>query len=109
VVIVIGRDGRVRATADTAAQLSPEFVQTGERRASHIVPCDPVLRIAFKVLRRACGDRGRVGAWTRRWNVDWAVDLRPSGGPVIEPFADRHEALLHEVEWLIENWLPRGA
>ncbi len=36
----------------------------------------------------------------------WTADLSPVNGPQLGPFSTRHEALLAEVTWLNEHWLP---
>lgn len=36
----------------------------------------------------------------------WTADLSPVHGPVLGPFASRHDALTAEVSWLNEHWLP---
>jgi hypothetical protein len=35
----------------------------------------------------------------------WLVDLSPVGGPVLEPFKRRSEALAAEHAWLERHWL----
>jgi hypothetical protein len=35
----------------------------------------------------------------------WTADLSPVGGPALEPFALRSEALAAEVAWLEAHWL----
>ena len=37
----------------------------------------------------------------------WTADMSPVSGPELGPFSTRHEALLAEVTWLNENWLPQ--
>jgi hypothetical protein len=71
-----------------------------DRRASHIVPENSVLRWLFRLLRRLCRDGGAVATFTRRWPCSWQVNLRPSGGPVLGPFPLRTDALAAEVAWL---------
>jgi len=34
----------------------------------------------------------------------WLVDLAPIDGPLLGPFSTRSEALLAEVQWLLEHW-----
>jgi len=45
------------------------------RRASHILPVNPLKRITFRLLRLLFGERGWVAAWTRRWSGPWEVIL----------------------------------
>ena len=37
----------------------------------------------------------------------WTADLRPVGGPVLGPFAQRNEARSAELAWLEREWIPR--
>ena len=37
----------------------------------------------------------------------WHVDLSPVGGPRLEPFSCRSDALAAEVDWLAAHWLPQ--
>lgn len=72
-------------------------------RASHVLPLEPTKQLAFRLLRRAFGDEGRVAAWTRDWKGPWIVDMAPSGGPVLGPYLTRTEALERERRWLLVN------
>ena len=36
---------------------------------------------------------------------NWSADLSPVGGPILEPFTRRSEALATELAWLEEHWL----
>lgn len=38
----------------------------------------------------------------------WAADMWLVGGPVLEPFNKRSEALAAEVEWINDNILSKG-
>jgi hypothetical protein len=70
------------------------------RRASHVMPVNPIKRILFRILRRSVRDTCPLAEWSRRWRGDWQVDLSPSGGPPLGPFASRRQAIDQEVEWL---------
>jgi len=35
----------------------------------------------------------------------WLADLAPINGPLLGPFSSRSQALLAEVQWLLEHWL----
>lgn len=77
--IYIDEDGDIRCIGD-----APEFLDgVGERRAierlSHILPVNPIKRLAFRLLRLAFGDRGSVAQWTRQWRGPWEVRLVGSG------------------------------
>lgn len=41
--------------------------------------------------------------WDKEGN-GWTADMRPSGGPVLGPFALRAEALAAERQWLADTW-----
>lgn len=71
------------------------------RRVSHIEPCDPILRVLFRLVRRVVSDGGRVAAWTRAWRCRWRIDI--IGGPTFGGFSDRHEAIEREHRWLNER------
>ena len=75
------------------------------RRASHVEPANGFKRVLFRVVRCVAGDQGPVARWSRRWRGNWRVDLGPSGGPVLGPFADRKQAIDREIQWLSEHAL----
>lgn len=75
------------------------------RRASHIEPCNPLLRFAFYALRTLFGERGKVSDWTRSWSCPSQVNLAPVGGPTLGIYTNRQEAIDAEIEWLENNWL----
>ena len=52
------------------------------RRASHVEPNTFWARQAFYVLRWF-GDKGRIAEWTRNWSVQWRVNTKPVGGPIL--------------------------
>lgn len=104
-IIVIGRDGNARmAVTEDARPYLALSTSVEVKRASHVRPVDPVLKVVFKLLRRAFGDKGRVSDFTRGWRVDWEADMAPMGGPVLGPFNDRASALTAEERWLEENY-----
>ena len=45
------------------------------RRASHIVPLNPIKRAAFRLLRLVFGDQSNVASWTRSWRGPWLVRI----------------------------------
>lgn len=101
--MIVDTDGVVRAVkSDTLGWMEAEGA-CSTRRASHIVPLGPWRRLAFRLLRRVFGDSGRAADWTRRWQGPWAADLRPSGGPVLEHFWSRQDAIRTELGWLRAN------
>lgn len=75
------------------------------KRASHIEPCNWLLRLAFHAVRMA-GKRGE--AFSRTWPVDWRVNLKLSNGPTFGRFADRSKAIEAEEQWLADNNMGAG-
>ena len=71
------------------------------RRASNIEPCNRMLRIAFYGVRWIGGSVGEM--FTRRWKIEWRVNLQLSGGPTFGRFSDRSRAIEAEELWLVEN------
>lgn len=109
------RDGQMDFVA--VDEISPYLRRlrgsTTTRRLSHIEPACWPLRMAFRLLRRLFGDRGRVADWTRRWPCRWRVDFSPIGGPVHDrddrgrPFADRQSAVRYEYDQVLA-WMARA-
>lgn len=76
------------------------------RRASHVEPWHPVIRLLFRAIRFVSRDESRAAAWTRIWPCKWRVNLSPVGGPVVPvEWANRASAINFEVNWLNENFL----
>ena len=78
--LVIETTGTIRCLYSEAVELAALGSLTIER-ASHVEPT-------------------RAG--------QWQADLTPVSGPVLGPFAHRSEALTAEVDWLLQNWLPKS-
>jgi hypothetical protein len=75
------------------------------KRASHVEPWNPFIRCVFHTLR-LFGDTGRVADWSRRWSIDWRVNLSPVNGPILPiTFTNRATAIEFEVKWLEDNFL----
>lgn len=72
-------------------------------RASHVLPVNPVLRVAFRVLRWVFGDEGRAADCTRNWPCKWSVEI--IGGPNLGVYDSRSEAIDVEVAWVYANLL----
>jgi hypothetical protein len=76
------------------------------KRASHVEPLKLWQAYAFRLLRKAFGDEGRVANWTRDWKCQWIVDCRPINGPLHpQVFSNRAEAIEFEILWLNRNFL----
>jgi len=73
------------------------------RRASHVVPCEPLLKCLFRFIRQRVDDKSLLAEFTRLWPCAWEADMAPSGGPVLGPFPSRRQALKKERRWLIDN------
>jgi hypothetical protein len=70
-------------------------------RASHVEPCDFVLRALFHLLRKWFGDKGRMSEFTRAWPTKWRVNMNPVGGGILfETYYNRRTAIDAEVEAL---------
>jgi hypothetical protein len=79
-----------------------------KRRASHIEPLAPDLRVLFHLCRWIAGflkggEESWLAAWTRRWPCIWRV--RIVDGPTLGCYADRQQAIRDEIEWLEKNRL----
>jgi hypothetical protein len=101
-IINIDTDGRIELIAHAEALPIMEQGITIKRRASHVEPVNPVLRMAFHAIRRAAADDSALAAWTRSWRCLWRVAI--VGGPVLEEtWRDRLQAIAAEVAWLERN------
>lgn len=105
VTIRIKPDGTIRYLLTEGADV---FLteKTIVRRASHVEPVNPLLRVAFYGLRSIFGDKGRMTAFTRTWGCKWRVNLAPIGGPVLFGFwLDRQDAIQAEINYLNANFI----
>lgn len=98
-MITIHDDGRVEMLD---GQFDLGGRQVAKRRASHVVPTGRLRRLLFRLCRIA-GDDSELAAWTRTWDCNWTVDLRPSAGPVVSGFYNRDTAIEFEVDWISRN------
>ena len=96
--LLIHEDGRIEMIAGHGPELSGEGVAV-KRRASHVAPVNPLLRLAFHAIRCLVADESRLAGWTRRWRCQWRVAI--VGGPVLDgTWRDRLEAIAAEIEWI---------
>ena len=100
--IQIDNAGNVRylapvATSNELERGLGELGQAETHRASVIEPAGVMRRVAFRVLRRLCGDGGRAAAWTRRWGGRWRA--RVIGGPELGKYDTRKQAIRAEMAW----------
>lgn len=99
----IKRDGTLSVIMHAPEEAPPVHGDvTALARGGHVWPQNPLKRLAFRLLRRCCGDRGAVAAWTRTWRGPWIVVL--PGGHVRLPgtFATHGDAVKAEINWLLQ-------
>ncbi len=100
-------------TAPAAALLAGSVATSTKRRASHVEPCNVLLRLAFHAVRfldwfaafveEPLAAEQPLTKWTRSWPCLWRV--RVVGGPTFGPYRDRAQAIADEVAWLEVNRL----
>lgn len=100
--IIIEPNGDVRMVENSAVDASLLGIGVC-RRASNVLPRNPVLRAVFRYLRDRFGETGRVAAFTRRWPCLWMAEL--IDGPTFGPFRNRADAIAAEVAYLERNVL----
>lgn len=98
--ITILTDGRVEFLGDTCP-LDLPLVNPIRQRVSTIQPHNVWKRIAFLIVRRCFGERGRVADWTRRWAGPWRVTILATGQSAV--FEKRAEAIAWELTTLSES------
>lgn len=99
--ITIGSGGEMRCLSPaTGCEVQDALSTLGRattRRASVVEPVALWRRVAFRLLRWAFGDRGRVAAWTRRWRGQWRVQVLD--GPSLGTHDTREQAIRAEEAW----------
>lgn len=99
-------DGTLHAVADeTAERIAESLGGVSKRRASHVVPCHPWKRFAFRTLRRVFTERGHVASWCRSWRGPWEV--RFADNPHVVAFT--HPSRRVCIEWEIQRLNERLA
>lgn len=78
----IDENGDVLFLASNENDIFCELGDVVTKRASHVEPATFWARLAFHFLR-LFGDKTRVAEWTRGWQVEWRVNTKPVGGPVL--------------------------
>jgi hypothetical protein len=97
-LITIDTNGTMQFVArDELAGLLSEGKAT-KTRASQVQPSSLLLRAAFRAIRWATGETGRLSDWTRNWRCVWQAKI--VGGPYLGEFIDRADAIAAEIEWL---------
>ncbi|HXJ55423.1 MAG TPA: hypothetical protein VNU68_02050 [Verrucomicrobiae bacterium] len=95
--ITILPDGTVEFLGDTCP-LDLPLANPVRRRVSTIQPTVWWKRTAFLFLRRVCGERGRVAAFTRRWKGPWKAVILATGQSAV--FDSRQAAIDWEYQVL---------
>lgn len=67
--VTFNHDGTINYLGDDPLGLP--LTRKKVKRFSHVVPTQPLKRVAFRVLRMVFGERGRVAEWTRQWHGPW--------------------------------------
>ena len=101
-IITFHEDGSATTLATDALPLA-SIGQTTKRRVSHIWPCHPVKRIAFRVLRSLFGERGAVPTWCRSWRGPWEVRFARNIHRVVFSHPSRRVCLAWEINQLDGN------
>ena len=108
ITVTINPDGNQVFLKGHGADVFSEVGESKVRRASHVLPDDPFLRLAFCAVRLLVSDTSGLAAWTRTWNCLWRVDTAPVGGPVLCcRWRDRQQAIEAEVRFLNKFFLER--
>ena len=106
IVISIDTEGTVKYLVNEYTEGAfPEAAEP--RRASHVEPMGFPSLIAFRALRWAFGEDGRVGNWTRTWRGPWSLRMVVADCPITWCFDPRAEAIEYEINWLNANFLGR--
>jgi hypothetical protein len=95
-VISVAPDGTISAIYDDALAELFDQGQVSITRASHVEPVTVgELPWSVRVNLPSGIDLNNLSA-----SAGWCADMRPSGGPILGPFALRDQALAAEREWL---------
>lgn len=100
--VTINPDGTIEFVSSEELAPLRELGAVEKRRASHVEPCNWLLRVAFHIIRRQVSDESRIAEITRRWPCRWRVNLSLSDGPTFGEFSDRKQAIAAEIDWLRE-------
>ncbi len=95
ITVIFKPDGSIRHLACPQVDFS-ELGTVKIRRASHIWPANPFVRLAFRAIRFVFGDRGRLAEWSRHWRCCWTVRLSEDPGRVVFSSQSRRACLAWE-------------
>jgi hypothetical protein len=106
ITITIDQDGNARQLiGESMPSLIGSLGDVTLRRASHVEPVNPMLRVAFYALR-IFGDGGKLAGFTRSWACQWQVNLSPIGlGLLPMTYHNRQSAIDAEIDYLTRHWL----
>ena len=95
--LIIDEDGNCKMVLTAAAKLL-NLTDSPSSRASHVLPCNLALRLAFRAIRALVSDDSRLAQWTRTWGCKWLIDMSPVGGGILPTtYYDRKQAINAEV------------
>jgi hypothetical protein len=80
--LIIDSNGDCKMVLTAAAKLL-KLTDSPSRRASHVIPANTYLRLAFQAIRKLVADDSRLAAWTRTWSCMWLVDMRLVGAGIL--------------------------
>lgn len=98
-ILHIANDGTIRAVANDDFPFEVLGV-VDTRRASHVWPCHPRKRFAFRLLRALFGERGRVASWCRSWRGPWEVRFANNPHRVVFSHPSRRVCIAWEIQHL---------
>jgi RNA polymerase-interacting CarD/CdnL/TRCF family regulator len=104
--IIIDKEGKIIAFKDeieqnkTVIKIPAKSIE--EKRVSHILPENQLLRIIFKLLRKLNNEK--INQWTRTWKCKWIVKI---DNEIKKGFKTREDAINWEKEKIIKK-LTKG-
>lgn len=103
--LFIAPDGTIRAVAcNDLEAIAREVGTVTTRRASHVLPCHPFKRFAFRLIRFAVGERGRLAEWCRQWRGPWQVRFADDPRQVVFTHPSRRECINWEVQTINQGF-----
>ena len=107
--IFVSPTGGLSAVADERAERIAKMLgDTTKRRASNVVPANPIKRAFFRFLRSTftVGDPVDLAVvnWTRSWKGPWQVRFADTPHQVAYQHPSRHVCIKWEIEQLEKNF-----
>lgn len=97
----IGPYGGISAVATPEAEdITAELGRVTKTRASHVLPAHWFKRIAFRMIRAAAGERGRIAEWCRNWRGPWQVRFARDPRAVVFSHPSRRVCIQWEIDQL---------